>query len=166
MLEIVRDIGDMARFRDSRVGEPAPLVALGRGMIEFEDPQILGPPNPIGEGVEARAEYEDLPHAVSHRAVSHILGEAAAHGDEEPQRPPLGPLFGQRDRLVGVSPEDHERQRVGEDDPALENLMGRPMPGRANRGAARLSVLHCARVEARSGSVEETKLDAENVPPL
>ena len=70
VLEIVRDIGDMPRFRDSRVGQPAPLVALGRGMIELEDPQILGPLNPIGEGVEARAEDEDLPHALSHRAAA------------------------------------------------------------------------------------------------
>ena len=142
MLEIVRDIRDMSRFRDIRVGQPALLVALGRGMIELEDAQSLGPLKPIGECVQARAEYENLPHALSHRAASHILGEAAAHGDEEPQRPPLGPLFGQRDRLVGVSPEDRERQRVGEDDPALENLMGGPMSGRADRGHARLSLMH------------------------
>ncbi len=123
-------------------------------MIEFEDPQIPGPLNPIGEGVEARAEYEDLPHALSDRAASHILGEAAAHGDEQAQRPPLGPLLGQRDRLVGVLPEDRERQRVGEDDPALENLMGSPMSGRADRGAARLSLTHWAKLEAGRAPVE------------
>ena len=92
----------MPRLGDSRVGEPAPLVALGRGMIEFKDPQTLGPLNPIREGVEARAEHEDLLHALSHCAASHILGEAAAHGDEEAQGPPLGLLLGERDRLVGV----------------------------------------------------------------
>ena len=147
----------MPRFRDSRVGQPAPLVALGRGMIQFEDLQILGPLNPIGEGVEARAEDEDLPHALSHRAAGHIFGEAAAHGDEEAQRPPLRLLLGQRDRLVGVLPEDRERERVGEDDPALENLMGSPMSGRADRGAARLSLTHWAKVEAGRRCVEQDR---------
>jgi hypothetical protein len=71
--------------------------------------------------------------------------------------PPLGLFLGQRDRLVGVLPEDRERERVGEDDPAFENLMGSPMSGRADRGAARLSLTHWAKVEAGQRCVEQDR---------
>ena len=167
MLEIVRDIGDMRRLGDSRLGQPAPLVALGRGMIELEDSQILGALNPIGEGVEARAEHENLPHALGHRAASHILGEAAAHGDEEAQGPPLGLLLGQRDRFLGVLPEYAERERVGEDQSALENLMSGPMSGRADRGATRLSLMHWVKVEAGTAACRaRPSLTPKNPSPI
>jgi hypothetical protein len=165
VLEIVRNIGDMRRLGDSRLSQPSPLVALGRGMIEFENSQILGALNPIGEGVQARAEHENLPQALGHRAASHILGEAAAHGDEEAQGPPLGLLLGQRDRFLGVLPEYAERERVGENDPVLEYLMCGPVSGRADRGAARLSLSHSTKVEARRRPVERRELDVEKPLP-
>ena len=45
----------------------------------------------------------------------------------------------------------------------LEDRMRRPVPGRAKRGHARLSVLHATRVEVAGWSVERDKLDAENL---
>ena len=45
-----------------------------------------------------------------------------------------GLSFGKRDRFVRVLPENGERERVGKDNPALDNLMRRPMARRANRG--------------------------------
>jgi hypothetical protein len=39
----------------------------------------------------------------------------------------------------------------------LENLMGSPMSGRADRGAARLSLTHWAKVEAGRLCVEQDR---------
>jgi hypothetical protein len=133
-LEIVSYICHMRGFGDPRLGEPPPLVVLSRRMIELEDAQILSRLKSIGEGVETCAEHDDLPHAVTNCAPRRVLGEAAAHRDEQAQRPPLRPLFGERNRIVGVLPEDGERERVGEDKPTLENLVRRSVSGRADRG--------------------------------
>ena len=130
-----------------RLGEPAPLLGLRRRMIELEDAQVLGPLEPIGEGVETRAQHQDLPHAFFDRTARRVLGEAAAHGDEQAQAPPLRPFPGERDGVVGVWPEDRKRERVGEDEAPLEDLMRRPVSRRAKRGHARLSVLHGTKLE-------------------
>ena len=74
--------------------------------------------------------------------AAEILGEPAAHGDEQAQRPPLRPFPGERDGVVGVRPQDRKRERVGEHEPALDDLVRRPVPRRAKRGYACLSVLH------------------------
>jgi hypothetical protein len=63
VFEIVGDIGDIGRFGDLRLYEPASLLGLRRRMIELEDPQIGGALESIGEGVETCAEHQDLPHA-------------------------------------------------------------------------------------------------------
>ena len=111
-------------------------------MIELEDPQIPGLLESIGESVETGAHDQDLADAIFDRQGRRILGEAAAHGDEQPQRPALRPLPGERDGVVSVWPEDHKRERVGEHEAALEDLVRRPVSGRAKRGHARLSLLH------------------------
>ena len=85
----------------------------------------------------------------------------ATHRDEETQGPPLGLLLGERDCVVGVLPEDGERERIGEGDPALENLMGRAMPRRAEGGSARLSVLHKVKGKRRMLACRADKLDDE-----
>ena len=77
-----------------------------------------------------------------------VLGETAAHGDEQAQRPPLRPFLGERDGVVSVWPEDTKRERVGEDEPSLEDLMRRPVTRRAERGHACLPVSHGMRVGA------------------
>ncbi len=92
----------MRRFGDLRLGEPAPLLGLRRRMIELEDAHILGPLEPIGEGVEAGAQHQDLPHAFLDRMGRRILGEPAAHRDEQAQASPLRPLPGERDGALGV----------------------------------------------------------------
>ena len=61
---------------------------------------------------------------------------------------PLRPFLGERDGAVGVWPEDRKRERVGEHEPPLEDLMRRPVTRRAKRGHACLSVLHGAKVRA------------------
>ena len=71
-----------------------------------------------------------------------ILGEAAAHGDEQAQTPPLRPFPGERDGVVGVRPQDRKRERIGEDEAPLKDLMRRPVSRRAKRGHARLSLSH------------------------
>ena len=94
----------MRRFGDLRLVEPAPLLGLRRRMIELEDAQILGPLKPIGESVETGAQHQDLPHAVCDRMGRRILGEPAAHRDEQAQASPLRPFLGERDGAVGVRP--------------------------------------------------------------
>ena len=131
-----------------RLGEPASLLGLRRRMIELEHPQIVGRLKSIGEGVETGAQHQDLPHAVCDRRARRVLGETAAHRDKQAQASPLRPFLGERDGALGVWPEDRERERVGEDEPPLEDLMRRPVTRRAKRGHARLSVLHGARVGA------------------
>ena len=165
VLEIMGDVRDMPRFCDLRFGEAPSLVALGRGMIELEYGEIPGRGKTVGEGVETRAEHQDLPHALVDCPARRVLREAAAHRDEETQGPPLRLFLGERDRFVRVLPEDGERERVGEYDPALENLMRRSMARRANRGAARLPMLHWARVEAE-GRPSKTSLTAKNPSPI
>ena len=114
-------------------------------MIELEDAHVLSWLEPIGESIEARAHDQDLSDAFFNGSASRVLGETAAHGDEQAQGPPLRALPGERNRMIGVLPEDRKRKRVGEHEAALEHLMRRPMSRRAERGDARLSLLHGAR---------------------
>jgi len=62
-LEIVGDIGDMPRFGDPRLREPASLLGLRRRVIELEDLQVMGRLEPVGESVEPGAQHQNLPHA-------------------------------------------------------------------------------------------------------
>ena len=146
VLEVVADEGHMRRLGDAGASEAAALVALGRRMVELEHLEaVIGLElslEPVGERVEPRAENEDLPHAPADRNPGRVFGESAAHGDEDPQAPPLGPLPGERERLPGVLAENGERQRIGENSAALQRLMRRPMPRRAERRAACAPVLH------------------------
>jgi hypothetical protein len=121
------------------------LVALRRRMIEFEDSQALSALEPVGERVEPRAEDEDLPHAPSNRDLCGVFGETAAHGDEEPEAPLLWMLPRSVERVFGVVSENGKRQRVRKNSAALEGLMRRSSPRRAERSSACASVLHEAR---------------------
>ena len=116
----MRDMGEVRRLGDLRLRQPPPLVGLRRRMVELEDAQSVGGLEPIGEGVEARAEHHNLPDAFANRAPRRILREAAAHRDEQAQRPPFRPFPGERERCFGVRPEDRERKRIGEDEAPLE----------------------------------------------
>ena len=128
MLEIVSDISDVRGLRDLRFGQPASFVGLRRGVIELEKAEIACLLEPIGESVETRAYNQNLPQPLTNGAARAILGEAAAHGDEQAQRPPLRPLPGQRDGAFGVWPQDRKRERIGENEAPLEELMRRPFP--------------------------------------
>ena len=83
VLEVVTDKGDMRRLGDPRLREPASLLGLRRGMIEFEDAHVLGRLEPIGESIEARAHDQDLSDAFFNGSASQVLRETAAHGDEQ-----------------------------------------------------------------------------------
>ena len=67
--------------------------------------------------------------------------------------------------MVRVWPEDTKRERVGEDEPSLEDLMRRPVTRRTERGYACLPVLHGRKLKAVRTAVERGKLDAENPLP-
>jgi hypothetical protein len=60
-----------------------------------------------------------------------VLGEPAAHRDEQAQASSLRPFLGDCDGALGVRPEDAKCERIGEHKPALENLMRRPVSRRA-----------------------------------
>ena len=75
-------------------------------MIELEDAHVLGGLEPIGESVETGAQDQDLPDALFNGAARRVLGEPAAHRDEQAQGPPLRALLGERYGVVGVLPED------------------------------------------------------------
>ena len=102
VLEIVSDVGDVSGLDDLRFGEPASLVALGRGMIELEHAHVLGRFKSIGEGVETRAQNQNLLRALSDRAARRILREPAAHRDKQAQRATFRPFLGESDGVVGV----------------------------------------------------------------
>jgi hypothetical protein len=144
----------MRRFGDLRLGESASLLGLRRRMIELEDAHLLDSLESIGEGVETRAQHQDLPHAFFDRTGRRVLGEPAAHRDEQAQASSLRPFLGECDGAVGVRPEDAKRERIGEDEPPLEDLMRRPVSRRAKRGHACLPVLHQAKVEGAGPAVE------------
>ena len=155
----MRHIDGMRRLDDARRGEPAALLGLRRGMVELEEEQVLRRLEAIGESVEPGAEDDELPDACGDGGFRRVLGEAAAHGDEDPQRPLLRRRRAPRDRLFGVVAEDAKRQRIGEHETALEPLMRRPMPRRAEGGPARLTVLHCvAKVKEASSVCRERAL--------
>ena len=140
--------------RDFGGGEATALLRLRRGMIDLEDAQARFGFQAIRESVEPRPEHDDLPDAFGNRAVRCVLGDAAAHGDAEPQAPPAGVFGGLGQRALGVLPENAQRQRIGENPPALKHLMRRPMPGGANRSAAELGRLHGRRLTGRGGVVD------------
>ena len=145
VFEVVSDKDHVRRLSNLRLSEPAPLLGLRRRIIELEDAHVLGRLEAIGESIETRAHDQDLPDAFFNGSASRVLGETAAHGDEQAQGPPLRPFPGERDRALGVLPQDRKRERIGEHEAALEHLMRRPMSGRAKRGHACLSLLHWAR---------------------
>jgi hypothetical protein len=144
-LEVMRHVDDMRRLGDARHSEPPTLVALRRRMIEFENSEAVRAFEPVGERVEPRAEDEDLPHAPPNRDLRGVFGETAAHGHEKPQAPLLRVLPCGVKGVFGVVAENGKRQRVGENNTALERLMRSSSPRRAQRGLACASVLHEAR---------------------
>ncbi|HXZ16847.1 MAG TPA: hypothetical protein VEH77_12885 [Roseiarcus sp.] len=81
MLEIVGHEGDMRRLGDARFGEAGALVALRRGMVELDHAKPVARLEPIGEGVEPRAEHKNLANAGADGGPSGILRKAAAHRD-------------------------------------------------------------------------------------
>ncbi len=115
-------------------------------MVDLGDAQPLDRLDAIGEGVEAGAEDDDLPHAARDRAPRRVFGEAAAHGDVEAQAAQgrIGARLG--DRGVRVRPENAQGQRVVEHAPAVDDLMRGATAGGAERGAAELSLSHGARL--------------------
>ena len=71
-----------------------------------------------------------------------ILGDTTAHGDEQTQGPSLRLLLGERHGGGGLRPKDTKRERVGEHEAVLKDLVRRPVSRRAERGHAWLSLLH------------------------
>ena len=84
-LEIAAGVDDVRRRGDPRRGEAAAFLGLRRRVVDLGDAQALDRLDAIGEGVEAGAEDDDLPHAARDRAPRRVLGETAAHGDVEAQ---------------------------------------------------------------------------------
>jgi hypothetical protein len=103
---------------------------------------------------ETGAEHQDLTHAPADRMARRILREPTAHCDEQAQASPLRAFPGEGYGPVGVFPKDTKRERVGKDEAALQDLMRRPVPRRADRCYARLPVLHGKTIGARKGPVE------------
>ena len=123
-------------------------------MIDFGDAQTFDGLDAIGEGVEAGAEDDDLPHAPPDSLARRVFGHAAAHGDVEAQAAPLRVRARLGDGALGVLAQNAQRQRVGQHQPAVENLMDRAVTGRAERGAAELAFLHRAKLAAGGGVVD------------
>ena len=129
----------MGRRRDAGRGEPSPLLVLRCRMIDLEYTQAGARLQPVGERVEPGAEHDDLPRALFDRLPRRLLGDAAARRDEQAQ-PAAGGIFaGLREYGLGVLAQDGQRERIGENPAALENLMRRTMAGGAERGARELA---------------------------
>jgi hypothetical protein len=109
--------------------------------LEHADP-VVRERVPVGEGVEARAEHDDLTGSVDHVSGEGVLGDPVAHRDEDPHRCPARRGPGVVHHAVGVVAQDPQGQRVAEDPPVLEDLVGGSVPGGAPGRAARSSVLH------------------------
>ena len=129
----------MGRRRDAGRREPSALLGLRRRMIDLEHAQAGARLQPIGERVEPRSEHDDLPRALADRPARSLLGEAAAHGDEHAQQASRGVFPGRGEHRFGVFAQDGQRERIGENPAALENLMRRAMASGAERGARELA---------------------------
>ena len=132
-LEVMGDIGDVRRFGDLRLREPASLLGLCRRMIELEDAHVRRRLKSVSERVEACAQDQDLPHADRDCIARRILCEPAAHRDEQAQRPPLRLLLwrarSRRRRLARGSParaDRRKRARARELDAPLDAPLRRP----------------------------------------
>ena len=82
-IKVMRHIDEVSRRRDARLGQTLALVSLSSRVIELEDSQLFRGLEPIGEGVEPRAEDDDLQHPSPNRAARRILCKSAAHRNEQ-----------------------------------------------------------------------------------
>ena len=84
----------------------------------------------VGEGVQARAQDDELVDPRRHRVGEDLLGEPAA-GAHEPAHPVVAALPGAGDEVVGIVARDAHRERVVEDRSSLEQLVHGAVPGGA-----------------------------------
>ena len=158
-VEVVRHIDGMRRLDDARRGEPAALLGLRRGMVELEEEQVRRRLEAVGE-VSSPAPRTTIcltPAATAAFAASSAKRLRMAMKIRNGRC--SGAAVRPRDRLLGFVAEDAKRQRIGEHETALEPLMRRPMPRRAEGGPARLTVLHCvAKVKEASSVCRERAL--------
>ena len=138
-LKIARGECEMRRRRDAGRREPSALLRLRRGMIDLEHAQFVFSLEAIGERVEPGAEHDDLPRALFDRLPRRLLGDAAPRRDEKAQPAAGGIFLGLRKYGLGVLAQDGQRERIGENAAALENLMRRTMAGGAECGARELA---------------------------
>jgi hypothetical protein len=102
--------------------------------------------------LEPGAEHDGLPHALFDRPPRRLLGEAAPRRDEYAQPAPRRTFPGLGEHRFGIFAENGQRQRIGENAPALENLMRSAVAGGAERGARELARQHGERL-AREGRI-------------
>ena len=108
-------------------------------MVDFEDRQPVWR-RAIGEGVEACAQKHILADAAGPRVGQSILAVAAASGEKGPQtgRKRRGRAAGAQFRL-GLGPDNGQRQRIGEHQRFVQNLVLGAVEGRAKGGPACLA---------------------------
>ena len=126
-------------------------------MVDLEDAQAtcrMRVAQP--EGLESGAQHDRLAHTALHGLGQRLLGEAAARGDEQAQRPQAlvaRPLVGLE---AALDAENLAREGIAKDATLLQQLMRGAMPGGSARGEARPIVLHASRYD----------LDATTLIPL
>src|SRR5262245_30164367 len=116
-------------------------------MIHLEHPQAVRVRRPNGVSVEPGTENDELPHPCSDGEVECILRDATACDHEMAYPKALGSAIAV-DEELRVLTEDVHGERIAEHAAALQNLMRRPMPRRAQRGATRATGLHARTVSA------------------
>lgn len=109
-------------------------------MIDFVDAKSSQThPGPVRKGIETGAEQYVLPHSSLIGLGQRVLREPAADGNESSEK--VGgicvPIAARAQFLLGLSSNDGQSQRIGEDLGVIQELMGGAMQGRPLRCSAR-----------------------------
>jgi len=112
---------------------PGLLVALGQGMVHFQDPHPLDAPDAIGAAIKPRAEDHDLGHATLERRTEEIIDVARPHHHHTPGLGP-GPV---QERPRHAGPDRQEpRQGIHPPEPPAEKRGGEWVLKEARGGGA------------------------------
>jgi len=115
-------------------------------MVDFVDAQVPGQLAPIGESVQASTQHHELTQTAGDRALHDIFRIALTCRDEESEAMGAGLAAGAFDDRVALIAQNTNCQRIVKDEPALQHLVGGPVPCGSPRRATRPTRMHIPRL--------------------